>query len=139
MQATLSAILTVKSEVLKSVMIDGQECTQASYVCLYEGEVQGTGIVATLPFGKGDKEYGIERFSGNFGVKSGTFVLESYGIMDCGEGNIIKKIVPGSGTKDFAGIKGAITLVSVNDKKVIITFHCEFESKLANGDQPLSE
>jgi len=139
MQATLSAMLTVKSEVLKSLMIDGQVCSQASYIYLYEGEVQGTGIVATLPFGNEDQIYGIERFSGTIGDMSGTFVLESYGIEASGEGNTIKKIVPGSGTSDFMGIKGTITLVSVKDKKAKIAFHCEFESKLTKEDQPLSE
>ncbi len=134
MQANFSALLTVKSEILKSLMIDGQECLQASYVCLYEGEIQGTGIVATLPFGIEEQYYGIERFSGNIGEKSGTFVLENYGFAESEEGKMIKKIVPGSGTDDFLGIKGDITLVSAKDKKVKITFHFEFEPKLTKED-----
>ncbi len=139
MQTTLSVILTIKSEVVQSLMIDGKECLQASYIYLYEGEMHGIGIVATVPFGNDDQIYGIERFSGTIGEMSGTFVLESYGIERSREGNTIKTIVPGSGTKDFLGIKGAMTLVSVNDKKNEIAFHCEFESKLTKEDQPLSE
>ncbi len=134
MQVPLSALVTVKSEVLKSLMIDGQECSQASYVCLYEGGIQGTGIVATLPFGIEEQFYGIERFSGNIGEKSGTFVLENYGFAESEEGKTIKKIVPGSGTNDFLGIKGDITLVSSKDKKVNITIQLEFEPKLTNED-----
>jgi hypothetical protein len=134
MQAPLSALLTVKSEVLKSLLIDGQECLQASYVCIYEGEIQGTGIIATLPFEIEEQYYGIERFSGNIGEKSGTFVLENYGFAEFEEGKTIKKIVPESGTGDFLGIIGDIILVSAKDKKVNITVHLEFESKLTNED-----
>jgi hypothetical protein len=139
MQATLSAMLTVKSEVLKSLTIDGHILSQANYVCLYEGEVQGTGVVATLPFERDDEAYGIERFSGNIGNRSGTFVLENFGIGEPGEGKVLKTIVPGSGTEDFCGIRGAITLVSVKDKKLNVTFQCEFDPMLAREDQPLSE
>ncbi|MCR6642846.1 MAG: DUF3224 domain-containing protein [Sporocytophaga sp.] len=134
MQAPLSALLTVKSEVLKSLMIDGQECLQASYVCIYEGEIQGTGIIATLPFEIEEQFYGIERFSGNIGEKSGTFVLENFGFAESEEGKTIKKIVPGSGTGDFLGIIGDIILVSSKDKKVNITVHFEFEPKLPKED-----
>lgn len=132
-------MLTIKSEVVKSLMIDGQECLQASYICLYEGEMHGIGIVATVPFGNEEQIYGIERFSGTIGEMSGTFVLESYGIEGRGEGKRIKTIVSDSGTKDFVGITGAMTLVSVNDKKIELAFICEFESKLTKEDQPLSE
>lgn len=134
MQVPLSALLTVKSEVLKSLMIDGQECIQASYVCIYEGEIQGTGIIATLPFEIEEQFYGIERFSGNIGEKSGTFVLENFGFAESEEGKTIKKIVPGSGTGDFLGIIGDIILVSSKDKKVNITVHFEFEPKLPKED-----
>ncbi|GAL86285.1 hypothetical protein MYP_3514 [Sporocytophaga myxococcoides] len=130
----MSALLTVKSKILKSLMIDGQECSQASYVCLYEGEIHGTGIVATLPFGIEEQIYGIERFSGNIGEKSGTFVLENYGYSEIEEGKTIKKIVPGSGTNDFLGIKGDITLVSAKDKKVNIAVQLEFDTKLTKED-----
>jgi hypothetical protein len=52
----------------------------------------------------------IEQVSGTLHGKSGSFVLQHFGIMNRGESRLILEVVPDSGTGELATISGRMTL-----------------------------
>ncbi|GGI85944.1 hypothetical protein GCM10007973_23170 [Polymorphobacter multimanifer] len=52
----------------------------------------------------------IERVEGTLDGRAGSFALAHLGLMDKGAPDLRVAIVPGSGTGDLAGIRGAMTL-----------------------------
>ena len=52
----------------------------------------------------------VERFTGSVGGRTGSFVLQHSGVMAGGEAECSVRIVPGSGTGEFAGISGTLRI-----------------------------
>jgi hypothetical protein len=96
--------------------------TRASVEYQYSGEVQGEGLVEYLMFyssydehdpHKATAEYiGLIRFKGTVNGKTGSFVLEEGGAFAKVTAKSSLRMLPGSGTEQFAGISGSGTSVA---------------------------
>jgi hypothetical protein len=67
----------------------------------------------------------IEQVNGSLKGKTGSFVLQHFGIMDQGENRLILEVVPGSGVGELAGLAGKMA-ISIEDGQHFY----EFEYKL---------
>ncbi|MGK2958386.1 MAG: DUF3224 domain-containing protein [Acidimicrobiales bacterium] len=78
------------------------------------GEMSGTSeaqMIAARTASPGCAGYvAIEHFTGSIAGKSGSIVLQHFGLMDAGEADLKVIIVPGSGTGELAGISGTLTI-----------------------------
>jgi hypothetical protein len=76
----------------------------------FSGDIEGDGVVEFLQVARADGSasfVGIERVTGKVAGKEGTFVLQDAGTV---EGNVVSGdwfVVPGSGTGQLAGLRGA--------------------------------
>jgi hypothetical protein len=52
----------------------------------------------------------IEQVNGTLQGKSGTFVLQHFGIMSHGENRLVLEVVPDSGTNQLANLSGKMTI-----------------------------
>lgn len=52
----------------------------------------------------------LELFEGAVDGRSGTFLLQQYGVLAGGSQRLEYDVVPGSGTGDLVGLRGAVTL-----------------------------
>jgi hypothetical protein len=80
----------------------------------YHGDLDGTGTGQMLTAGtavKGSGAYvAIEKVSGSLKGRTGTFVLQHTGSMSGGNFQLNVTIVPDSGTGQFVGISGKMTI-----------------------------
>jgi hypothetical protein len=78
------------------------------------GTMSGTSeaqMIAALTPTPGSAGYvAIEHFTGSVAGKSGSFVLQHFGLMEAGEADLKVVIVPGSGTGELAGVSGTLTI-----------------------------
>lgn len=78
------------------------------------GDMSGTSeaqMIAALTPTPGSAGYvAIEHFTGSVAGKSGSFVLQHFGLMDAGEADLKVVIVPGSGTGELTGVSGTLTI-----------------------------
>ncbi len=66
---------------------------------------------------KGSAGYvAIEQVTGTLHGKSGSFVLQHYGMMRAGDSRLILEIVPDSGSDQLTGISGSMNIVIENGK-----------------------
>jgi hypothetical protein len=66
---------------------------------------------------KGSGAYvAIERVTGTLHGRSGSFILHHLGIMERGAPRLDVNVVPDSGTRDLAGIAGAMTIIIAEGK-----------------------
>jgi Protein of unknown function (DUF3224) len=90
--------------------LDGkQKLTKASMAFGYAGDLEGTGKSETLMFYRedGTAAYtGLERFVGQIGGRSGSFVLRADGAFDGGAATTTWQVVDGSGAGGLHGIRG---------------------------------
>jgi hypothetical protein len=56
----------------------------------------------------------LEWVTGTLGERGGTFALQHLGAMDRGTGSLTITVVPDSGTDDFTGLKGSMTIEIVD-------------------------
>ena len=80
----------------------------------YHGDPVGTGLGQMLA-GMGEvKDSGayvaIERVTGTVHGKTGSFAVHHLGVMDRGAQRLVITVIPDSGTGDFAGITGTMTI-----------------------------
>jgi Protein of unknown function (DUF3224) len=79
-----------------------------------EGDLIGTGRAEMLSVGTpidGSAGYvAIDRITGTLHGRSGSFVLQHYGLMDRGAGTLIVRVVPDSGTDELAGLTGTFEI-----------------------------
>ncbi len=80
----------------------------------YHGDLVGTGLGQMLA-GMGEvKDSGayvaIERVTGTVHGKTGSFAVHHLGVMDRGAQRLVITVIPDSGTGDFAGITGTMTI-----------------------------
>ncbi len=90
--------------------LDGKEkLTKASMVFGYAGDVDGTGKSEALMFYRedGTAAYtGLERFVGQVGGRSGSFVLRADGVFEDGAATTNWQVVDGSGSGELRGLRG---------------------------------
>ena len=97
---------------------DHRKLTQASIRLKYSGDWEGESTSETLMCYAADDAtsyVGLEHFVGRIGERSGSFVIQSTGTYDGIQARSEGEVVPGSGTGDFAGIRGRHTSVSTHD------------------------
>lgn len=71
---------------------------------------QGEMLSAMTPV-KGSAGYvAIEQVIGTLEGKTGSFVLQHYGIMHAGDSQLILEVVPGSGTDELTGLFGKMAI-----------------------------
>lgn len=80
----------------------------------YHGDLVGTGLGQMLA-GMGEvKDSGayvaIERVKGTVHGKTGSFAVHHLGVMDRGAQRLVITVIPDSGTGDFVGITGTMTI-----------------------------
>ncbi len=84
-----------------------------------EGDLTGTGRAEMLSVGTpidGSAGYvAIDRITGTLHGRSGSFVLQHYGLMDRGTGTLLVQVVPDSGTDDLAGLTGTFQIDNTSD------------------------
>jgi hypothetical protein len=75
-------------------------------------EAQSRGeMLSALTGTEGSAGYvAIEQVRGSLDGRSGTFVLQHFGIMDGGRNRLILEVVPGSGTGELAGLSGTMSI-----------------------------
>ena len=96
---------------------DTRKLTQASIRLKYSGDWEGESTSETLMCYAADDAVtfmGYEHFTGRIGDRSGSFVIQSTGTYDGAEARSEGEVVAGSGTGDFAGIRGRHTSVSTH-------------------------
>lgn len=86
----------------------------------YHGDLEGTGLGQMLA-GMGEvKESGayvaIERVRGTLHGRNGSFAVHHRGVMTRGAQELLITVVPDSGTGEFAGISGTMT-IDIRDGK----------------------
>jgi Protein of unknown function (DUF3224) len=94
----------------------------------FHGDLEGTSrgqMLATMTGTPGSAGYvAMERVTGTLRGKHGTFALQHSGTMTRGAPQLIVNVVPDSGTGDFAGIEGAMT-IEIVDKNHFYRFDYE--------------
>jgi hypothetical protein len=79
-----------------------------------EGDLTGTGRAEMLSVGtpvEGSAGYvAIDRITGTLHGRSGSFVLQHFGLMDRGSGTLTVRVVPDSGTDELTGITGTFEI-----------------------------
>jgi len=64
----------------------------------------------------------IEQVTGNLAGKTGSFVLQHFGVMSHGKNRQILEVAPDSGTGQLAGLSGTMT-INIEDGKHLYEFH----------------
>lgn len=123
-----SFIVTMKPQSEPDAM-DGVTLGRMSLDKVFEGDFVGTGkgeMLSAITSIKGSAGYvAIERVTGTLAGRAGSFVFQHTGTMDQGAQRLSIRVVPGSGTKDLAGISGEFRLSIVDGKHIY-----EFEYSL---------
>src|SRR4029077_15137626 len=105
---------------------DGKTLGRAAADKQYHGDLEGSGkgqmLTATGEV-KGSAVYvATERFSGNLGDRSGTFLLAHRGVMNRGAQRLEIEVVPDSGTGELQGIAGKLSINITPDGKHFYDF-----------------
>lgn len=88
----------------------GRKLTHARVKAAYRGDIDGEGVSQSIMcyVDEARATYaGFERVEGRLGGRSGTFVLQASGTYENGTATTSWTVVPGSGTGELAGLRGA--------------------------------
>lgn len=89
-----------------------------------EAESRGE-MISAMTSVKGSAGYvAIEQVSGKLNGKSGSFVLQHFGIMNRGKDHLVLEVVPDSGSGELKNISGSMT-IDVKDGKHFYGFDFE--------------
>ena len=81
-----------------------------------EGDLTGTGVAEMMSVGtavEGSAGYvAIDRITGTLAGRSGSFVLQHFGLMARGIGTLTVSVVPDSGTAGLTGLTGLFDIVN---------------------------
>jgi hypothetical protein len=81
-----------------------------------EGASKGLMLAAGEPSSGNAGYVAIEQVTGSLAGHTGSFALQHMGLMENGGYKLTVIVVPGSGTGELAGIRGAMTIVIANGK-----------------------
>ena len=94
----------------------------------FSGDLEGASRGQMLSAGTADQGsagyVALERVSGTLGGRKGSFVLQHYGVMSRGDGQLTVTVVPDSGTDELTGLTGRFGITIV-DKKHLYDFEYE--------------
>lgn len=94
----------------------------------FDGDLKATSkgeMLSALTTRPGSGGYvAIEQVSGTLSGKSGSFVLQHFGIMAGGDDRLILEVVPDSGTDELIGLSGSMT-ITIEDGKHFYDFDFE--------------
>jgi Protein of unknown function (DUF3224) len=87
----------------------------------YHGDLEATSQGQMLSAGTGEKGssgvyVAIEKVTGSLNGRKGSFVLYHTGIMNRGVPELSIKVVPDSGTGEFTGLAGSMTIAILDGK-----------------------
>jgi hypothetical protein len=83
--------------------------SQASVTEEFAGDLVGVGSVRFIMVNEPDGGVhftGMERFLGKLGGRSGSFIFQNSGTLEEGDLQSAWRVIPGSGTEGFSGIRG---------------------------------
>jgi hypothetical protein len=83
--------------------------SQVQIIEQFTGDLVGTGTACFLLVTSADGSAhftGMERFVGNLGDRSGSFILRNSGTLKDGEVTAEWLVIPGSGTSELSGLRG---------------------------------
>lgn len=126
LQATSTFTIKNWEEKPFSEVANAPKLTKASVTKSYAGDMKGTGDLEYLMIYPDDKTatfYGLERFTGSIGNKTGSFILEHKGKFENAVASATCIIVPLSGTGPFKNIKGSVTFSAGHEKDYPIILH----------------
>jgi hypothetical protein len=110
---------------------DGVSLGRVSIEKTFHGELTGTSTAQMLAAGsevKGSAGYvAIERVSGSIEGRAGSFVLQHFGVMTRGTGELKVSVVPDTGTGALRGIAGRLN-IEIVDGKHHYSFEYSFEA-----------
>jgi len=90
--------------------VEGQpRLTRATVKKTFTGDVDGEGHVEYLMMYRTDGSatfVGLERFTGQLGGRSGSFVLQRTGVFENGQAKESYSVIAGSATGDLEGLRG---------------------------------
>lgn len=94
---------------------DGINLGRMSLDKTFRGELTATSkgeMLSALTSVNGSAGYvAIEQVVGSLSGKSGSFVLQHFGIMDKGKDRLILEVVPDSGTAELQGLSGKMAII----------------------------
>lgn len=97
----------------------------------FEGDLEGTSygeMLSAMGHVQGSAGYvALEVVKGKLHGKSGTFVLQHFGVMNRGEPSLSVTVVPDSGTGELVGLKGQLA-IRIADGKHYYDFEYTLES-----------
>ena len=108
----------------------GVQLSRMSLDKTFHGELDATSkgemLSAMTPI-KGSAGYvAIEQVNGSLSGKSGSFVLQHFGMMERGKDRLILEVVPASGTGELEGLTGSMA-INIEDGKHEYVFEYELE------------
>lgn len=96
----------------------------------YEGDMSGQGkgemLSARTTKGGSAGYVALEYITGSLNGKSGSFVLQHYGIMRNGENQLVLEVVPDSGSGELAGITGKM-MIEIKEGKHYYEFDYQLD------------
>lgn len=95
----------------------------------YSGDWEGEGILHLLMVYVGDQAVhytGLERITGSLAGKRGSFTLKHDGVFEDGLAKTRWSIVPGSGTRELAGLQGTGGFASGHAEESPVTLDYAF-------------
>jgi len=106
----------------------GVQLNRMSLDKTFHGELDATSkgemLSAMTPI-KGSAGYvAIEQVNGSLSGKSGSFVLQHFGMMERGKDRLILEVVPDSGTGELEGLTGSMA-INIEDGKHEYVFEYE--------------
>jgi hypothetical protein len=104
---------------------DGARLGRMSIDKIFHGdlEAQSKGEMLTAMTGvEGSAGYvAVEQVRGTLDGKTGTFVLQHFGLMNRGQNRLVLEVVPDSGTGELEGLSGSMT-IRIEDGKHFYDF-----------------
>jgi hypothetical protein len=98
---------------------------------VFHGDLQGTGtgeMLAVRTATPGSAGYVlIERVEGTLGGKSGSFLLQHYGILDRSRPEQKVAVIPDSGSGELAGIAGQMSIDAAASHAYVFSYSLEGE------------
>jgi len=127
-EAGMAAYESTAEFTIEMTPVEGplQGTSRFDFTKVWTGAMEGRGAGVMLSGGDpnvGEAGYvALERFEGTVDGRCGCFELQQFGLMSGGEGSLSYAVVPGSGTRDLAGIQGTIDLNTSNGHHVTFRY-----------------
>jgi len=110
---------------------DGVSLGRTAIDKIFSGDLRGTSTAQMLSAAgevKGSAGYvAIERFVGSLDGRTGSFVLQHFGVMTRGTGELKVSVVPDTGTGELRGIAGRLN-IEIKDGRHEYVFEYSFEA-----------